>query len=171
MITIQRFHVYHPLTDITLFACIGADDGSVKLIQIQFGIQTTSGALEIKTADHPIVKRWARLIEGFLDIQNRDLSEIAVSLDWCTPFQRTVLTATRSIPWATTVSYSELARISGYPRAVRAVATVMRHNRFPLVIPCHRVIKKNGSCGGFSGCSKGQMVQLKRKLLENEARV
>ena len=56
----------------------------------------------------------------------------------------------------------------GRPNAVRAVANVMRNNRFPMIIPCHRVIKSNGTTGGFAGQVQGRMVKLKRRLLEHE---
>jgi methylated-DNA-[protein]-cysteine S-methyltransferase len=58
--------------------------------------------------------------------------------------------------------------MSGFPRAVRAVASVMRNNRFPLAVPCHRVVKKNGAVGGFGGQIKGSKVNLKRRLIESE---
>jgi len=63
-----------------------------------------------------------------------------------------------------TLSYGELAMISGYPLAARAVGTAMKNNPFPFVIPCHRVIKSDGSLGGFFGAE-----EMKRKLIEMES--
>jgi len=63
----------------------------------------------------------------------------------------------------TTVSYGELASISGIPRGARFIGNCMAKNRFPVLIPCHRVIKSNGSTGNFSGG-----VDIKEFLLEHE---
>ena len=59
-----------------------------------------------------------------------------------------------------TLSYGELAMISGYPLAARAVGTAMKNNPFPFVIPCHRVIRSDGTLGGFFGAE-----EMKRKLI------
>jgi len=85
-----------------------------------------------------------------------------------TPFTKKVLRAAGRIPWGETISYAELARRAGRPRAARGAATVMRNNRFPLIIPCHRVIKSNGKIGGFMGKQTGAPIELKKQLLERE---
>jgi len=51
----------------------------------------------------------------------------------------------------TTISYSELAKRAGYPRAIRAVATAVGKNPIPLIIPCHRIIRSSGEIGKYSG--------------------
>lgn len=66
-------------------------------------------------------------------------------------FKRKVLGALATIPYGKTVSYEELAILSGYPKAVRAVGTVMKHNPLPFVLPCHRVIRKTGDLGNYGG--------------------
>ncbi len=80
-----------------------------------------------------------------------------------TPFTQSVYAALSSIPFGSTVSYEELARLAGHPKAVRAVATLCRRNPLPLLIPCHRVIRKDGSLGGYS-----QGLMLKKQLLAFE---
>lgn len=67
-----------------------------------------------------------------------------------THLQRAVWIALTKIPFGETVSYSALAEYVGFPRAVRAVASACGANPLPLIIPCHRVIAKDGSLGGFS---------------------
>jgi len=57
-----------------------------------------------------------------------------------TDFQRKVVTAVRNLGFGETASYGELAKRVGHPGAARAVGTVMRKNRFPIIIPCHRVL-------------------------------
>jgi len=66
------------------------------------------------------------------------------------PFRRAVLEVCRRIPYGRTASYAELARLAGNPKAVRAAGGAMAHNPLPLVIPCHRVLRSDGSVGGFS---------------------
>lgn len=83
-----------------------------------------------------------------------------------TEFQRRVLEQTRKIGYGRTLSYGELAQRAGFPRAARGVGTVMAHNRFPVIIPCHRVIASQGKLGGYSGpqgvCLKAQLLTLER---------
>lgn len=80
-------------------------------------------------------------------------------------FRRKVLEACRKVPYGSTVSYGELARAAGNPRAARAVGSAMAQNPLPLLIPCHRVLRSDGSIGGFSapGC-----VQQKKRMLKLE---
>lgn len=68
-----------------------------------------------------------------------------------TPFQRSVWEALQEIPYGTTISYSELADRIGDPNAVRAVGLANARNPIPIIIPCHRVIGKDGSLTGFGG--------------------
>ena len=83
-----------------------------------------------------------------------------------TDFQRRVLNATRRIRYGKTLTYGQLAEKAGFPRAARGVGTVMSSNRFPIVIPCHRVVASGGKPGGYSS---PQGVSLKLRLLAMEA--
>jgi len=75
----------------------------------------------------------------------------ALSLDpRGTPFQLRVWQELRRIPWGQTISYGELARRVGNPKASRAVGQANAVNPIPLIIPCHRVIAAGGSLGGYS---------------------
>jgi AraC family transcriptional regulator of adaptative response/methylated-DNA-[protein]-cysteine methyltransferase len=66
-----------------------------------------------------------------------------------TAFQRLVLDHLRQIPYGETRSYSEVAEAIGDPNAVRAVARACATNPVPLLIPCHRVTRKDGSLAGY----------------------
>jgi O-6-methylguanine DNA methyltransferase len=79
------------------------------------------------------------------------------------PFTEKVLEALKKVPFGEVVSYSELAALAGSDRASRAVGTICRLNQYPLFFPCHRVISKGGSLGGFALGSP-----LKTTLLEFE---
>lgn len=81
-----------------------------------------------------------------------------------TDFQRQVWQALAAIPWGQTVSYAELAARIGRPRAVRAVGAANGANPLPIVLPCHRVIGRDGSLTGYAGG-----LEIKRQLLALEA--
>jgi methylated-DNA-[protein]-cysteine S-methyltransferase len=91
--------------------------------------------------------------------------DLAIDLDHCTPFQRQVVQACRAIEAGSTRSYRDLAVACGSPRAARAVGNVMRSNRYPLVVPCHRVIGSNGKLCGFTS---PQGLAMKQRLLDRE---
>jgi methylated-DNA-[protein]-cysteine S-methyltransferase len=80
-----------------------------------------------------------------------------------TPFQLATWRALTTIPFGETISYEELARRVGRPSASRAVGAANGANPLPIVVPCHRVIGKNGSLTGFGGG-----LNTKRALLELE---
>jgi methylated-DNA-[protein]-cysteine S-methyltransferase len=96
-----------------------------------------------------------------------DFCDVPLDLDDYTEFQRAVVQCCRTIPIGQTISYGALASIAGRPRAARAVGQVMAHNRFPLIVPCHRVVGSHGSLGGFSAQDG---LAMKRRLLALEAR-
>ena len=68
-----------------------------------------------------------------------------------TPFQLSVLNELQRIPYGETRSYQDIADSVGRPKAVRAVGAANGRNPLPIVIPCHRVVGKNGSLTGFGG--------------------
>ena len=82
-----------------------------------------------------------------------------------TKFQVKVWKYLIKIPKGSTKNYSEVAKAIGKPLAVRAVASAIGKNPYPSQIPCHRVIRSDGSLGGYSG--KGG-VKTKKKLLKKE---
>jgi len=68
-----------------------------------------------------------------------------------TPFQRRVWAGLQEIPYGETISYGELARWVGSPRAVRAVGRANGANPIAVIVPCHRVIGANGTLTGYGG--------------------
>src|SRR3989344_8452173 len=80
-----------------------------------------------------------------------------------TKFQWKVLEATMAIPLGETRSYQWVARRIGSPKAARAVGQALRRNPYPVVIPCHRVIRADGSLGGYAGGSGGRKAVLLKK--------
>jgi O-6-methylguanine DNA methyltransferase len=80
-------------------------------------------------------------------------------------FKQKVLDAVRKIPKGKTMSYKEVAELTGSPNAYRAVGNILNKNNNPK-IPCHRVIRSNGKIGGYN---KG--VKIKKYLLKKEGRL
>lgn len=114
------------------------------------------------------------LAPGRLDGAARQLDEyfarrrrrfdLQVDLRLAHGFRRVVLGHLQAIPYGTTQSYSAVARAAGRPAAVRAAAGACSHNPLPLVIPCHRVVRSDGSIGEYGGG-----VEAKRALLTMES--
>ncbi|MEO7073174.1 MAG: methylated-DNA--[protein]-cysteine S-methyltransferase [Rhodanobacter sp.] len=90
-----------------------------------------------------------------------------------TPFQLAVWMALRQIPYATTISYGELARRIGKPAASRAVGAANGRNPLSIIVPCHRVIGANGKLTGFGGGlpTKQFLLQLEQRTLRDERAV
>jgi methylated-DNA-[protein]-cysteine S-methyltransferase len=78
-------------------------------------------------------------------------------------FEGDVIRALADVPYGGLVSYGDLARAAGHPRAWRALGTVMAGNELPVILPCHRVVRSDGSLGRY-----GDDPSWKRRLLELE---
>lgn len=81
-----------------------------------------------------------------------------------TSFQRKVYLALLDVPRGTTITYGELASRIGC-KSAQAVGQALRKNPFAPEVPCHRVVAKDGSLGGFHGQREGEMIERKRALL------
>ena len=92
-----------------------------------------------------------------------DFLDVELDLEGLTPFQRAVCEALRGVPYGETVTYGELAALAGHPNAQRAVGTFCAHNRFSIIVPCHRVVAAGG-IGSYGSLGVGY----KRRLLELE---
>lgn len=90
--------------------------------------------------------------------------DVPLDLRLSSGFRRTVLTLLPDIEYGTTASYTEIAEAAGRPRAVRAVGTACATNPLPVFVPCHRVIRSDGSMSRYAGG-----VDVKRALLNLEA--
>ncbi len=82
-----------------------------------------------------------------------------------TNFQKMVWTELKKIPFGETRTYKEIAIAIGKPKAARAVANACGKNPYPIIIPCHRVVRSDGTIGGFTGDGG---VEKKRQLLRQE---
>lgn len=77
--------------------------------------------------------------------------DVAIDFLKGTEFQRLVWHGLQQIPYGSIITYGELARAIGRPRAVRAVGAANGANPVPILVPCHRVVASGGKLGGYSG--------------------
>jgi methylated-DNA-[protein]-cysteine S-methyltransferase len=109
--------------------------------------------------EHPLATRLAAYFAGGAE----DFTDVTLDLSWCTPFQHAVATALRAVPRGETVTYGELAALAGHPGASRAAGSFCAHNRFGIIVPCHRVVAADG-LGGYGSLG----ADYKRRLLALE---
>jgi len=141
----------------------------VGLIRIVFDNGQWDAALEdLGRRVGPVVEDRAPLaavleqLDEYFDGQRQEFT-IDVDLRLANGFRRTALEHLRTIPYGETESYAEVAEAAGSPRAMRAVGSACANNPVPLVIPCHRVVRSDGTLGGYGGGLK-----IKSTLLEME---
>lgn len=91
------------------------------------------------------------------------LDDLPIDETQGTAFHRALWQFTRAIPYGSTRTYSDLAASAGHPRAARAVGQCMALNPLPIIIPCHRVVGRDGTLRGFGGG-----LEMKRALLSME---
>jgi methylated-DNA-[protein]-cysteine S-methyltransferase len=103
------------------------------------------------------------MLERYFRGERVDFGDVELAFDDQTRFQRALADALRAVRWGEVVSYRELARAAGAPNAQRAAGTFCAQNRFPLLVPCHRVVGADG-IGGYGSLG----VAYKRRLLELE---
>lgn len=112
-------------------------------------------SLEKHFGVHPIQGSspfFEKLNQQLYDYFEGNRNQFSLPLDLCgTPFQQLAWQTLLTIPYGTTISYQQQAIQLGNPKAVRAVASANRANKIAILIPCHRVIGKNGSMTGYGG--------------------
>jgi methylated-DNA-[protein]-cysteine S-methyltransferase len=116
-------------------------------------------------ADPAALARWVEQLEAYFRGERLAWKPEEIALDSLGfgLFEVAVYTTLLSIPAAATVSYGILAEMAGYPRAARAVGNAMAANPIPVVVPCHRVIRADGSLGRY-----GDDPAWKERLLTHE---
>lgn len=112
-----------------------------------------------------MIREVATRLRAFAEGEPVDFDDVSLDVAHLTPFGETVTQHCRQITWGETLSYAELAAECGRPGAARAVGNVMRNNRFPLMVPCHRVLASGGGLGGYSAPDG---LAMKRRLLAME---
>ncbi len=120
---------------------------------------------EVLAEDRAALRRWSGQLEAYFRGERLGwtLDEVDLHGLGVPDFAARVYEALLAIPAAETISYGGLAELAGYPRAARAVGNAMASNPLPIVVPCHRVIKSDGSYGNY-----GSDPAYKVLLLEHE---
>jgi O-6-methylguanine DNA methyltransferase len=89
------------------------------------------------------------VLEQYFNGKRRDFSDVKVDPKG-TDFQKKVWEALSKVRYGEIVTYEEIAKRAGNEKAVRATASAVRNNPIPIIIPCHRVVRKDGSIGNYS---------------------
>jgi methylated-DNA-[protein]-cysteine S-methyltransferase len=127
-------------------------------------LETLADRISPRILHHPArLDDAARELDEYFDGRRRAFS---LNLDWrlSAGFREIVLRHLSDIAYGHTASYATVAELAGRPKAVRAVGTACATNPLPVVVPCHRVIRSDGSMGGYLGG-----LDAKTTLLELEA--
>lgn len=123
------------------------------------GLEWEIIGLQISPLLEGLIGKW---VESYSKKRQPDVV-LPVVLDGLPPYTTRVLSILRDIPFGISLSYKELAEITGNPQGARAVGNACSRNPCPLVIPCHRILASASGLGGFSGG-----VQIKKVLLDFE---
>jgi methylated-DNA-[protein]-cysteine S-methyltransferase len=118
----------------------------------------------------PAPPQVAKAIGGITAVlagEGAELRRIELDLAGVKPFDRRVADVARTIPAGETLTYGEIATRLGVPGEAREVGAALGRNRFPIIVPCHRVVAANGKLGGFSAPGG---ARTKLRLLEIERR-
>lgn len=156
---INPFDVSYALGPTKFGECLIAFHDS-KLCYVKFNNKDASKALRsdfpraILKQDEQLSRYLPSIFEGSVEL---DLLLVG------TDFQVEVWKELMKVPFGRTASYEDIAIAIGRPKSVRAVANAVGKNKLTCVVPCHRIIAKNGGLGGFAGG-----LELKTRLLEHE---
>ncbi|MDK9738736.1 methylated-DNA--[protein]-cysteine S-methyltransferase [Vibrio sp. D404a] len=152
---IKRFTYYtSPLGIVTIQGC---DDG---LLGVWFETHTTKPEeLGVQDDAFALFAETKRQLDGYFSGKLNNFS-IPVAAEG-TPFQQSVWQALMRIPFGETWSYQQLADEIGNPKAVRAVGLANGKNPVSIIVPCHRVIGKNGKLTGYAGGVERKSALLK----------
>lgn len=130
----------------------------VGLVRVAFAVEGFDQVLDTlaRRVSARVLRAPARLdpavreLEEYLDGRRRGF-DLPLDLTLTSGFRREVVRRLSDIPYGQTASYATVAALAGSPRAVRAVGTACATNPLPLVVPCHRVVRSDGTVGRYAG--------------------
>ncbi len=162
---VRTRRLYTPLGEMLA----GATDGGLCLLEFAHRKRFTAQMKSLqrfvgppRTGSHPLLDTLKNQLDEYF-AGNRRRFDLPLLLAG-TPFQEKVWRALRAVPYGETISYAELAGRVGSPGGGRAVGRANGDNRIAIVVPCHRIVRADGSPGGYSGG-----LDRKRRLLALEA--
>jgi methylated-DNA-[protein]-cysteine S-methyltransferase len=161
-LTLAHTTIDSPIGPLALFATeLGL--ARVALAPFDALVWRLAGALGARPVDQPERLDGARRQLGQYFDRLRRVFDLKLDLGLVGGFTRAVLKEVNLLPYGHVRSYGEIAAALGRPRAARAVGNACAANPVPLVVPCHRVIRADGSLGGYAG-----REDIKRALLRLE---
>jgi methylated-DNA-[protein]-cysteine S-methyltransferase len=155
----ETYHCFvkSPIGDLILVA---SDKG---LQAVHFDSKASKKMASTEKKNHPILQTTAQQIKEYFSGARKDF-DVPLAAEG-TPFQHQAWRALLKIPYGKTISYQAQASRLGDIKKARAVGTANSRNPIAIIVPCHRVIAKNGSLSGYAGG-----VNIKTFLLEHELR-
>lgn len=150
----HRFHYEMPIGTI----CIEAENEKITGLYLD-------GEMDENECETELIREAHRQLSEYFK-QERTEFDLPLQLHG-TEFQKRVWKALQTIPYGETRSYGELAKMTGNPKACRAVGGANHRNRILIVVPCHRVIGADGSLVGFGGGldAKAFLLELEKQKL------
>ncbi|MCS4486944.1 methylated-DNA--[protein]-cysteine S-methyltransferase [Staphylococcus americanisciuri] len=103
----------------------------------------------IQTSTHPVIHQIANELEAYFHGASKQF-KTPIAYVVGTPFQQEVWHALQQLSYGEQVTYSTIAKAIGKPKSVRAVSTAIGLNPLSIIVPCHRVLRKDGRLGGFN---------------------
>lgn len=116
--------------------------------------------------DQASIRPFVRQLDEYF-AGERESFDVPLDLSTASPFAQRVLRATVRVPFGHLVTYKSIAREIGEPGATRAVGNALGSNPIPIVVPCHRVVRSDGSLGGYTGGTdiKRHLLTLEKAML------
>jgi methylated-DNA-[protein]-cysteine S-methyltransferase len=172
--------IHHALDRIASYGAVETPLGTLHLVATDDGLARVffPGAQELDVEDWccrndlvPLhdeeeIEPYAHQLQSYLAGDRMEF-DLPVDLRTVTPFMRDVLETLRTIPYGAVRNYREIAIEIGNPNAQRAVGNAVKRNPVPIVVPCHRVIKTDGTIGAYAGgpLIKERLLKLEGALL------
>ncbi len=147
---------YAVLTD-TPVGTLGLVEGSKGLMRLRYSRDEDEFLARVlrEFGDRPFLRdpmdRVRRELDRYFAGRQLDFEKLRFDLSAVPPFERRVLEATARIPPGRVSTYAQVAAKAGNPRASRAAGNALNHNPVAIVVPCHRVVRSDGSLGGYGG--------------------
>lgn len=141
---------------------IGIETNQKGISKIILGIKKSS----TNTTPDVYIKKIIPLLKNYFQGKKVEFN-LSYDISYLPIFTQRVLKETKKIPYGSIITYSELAQKIGKPKAYRAIGQALARNPLPIIIPCHRVTRKDGSLAGFSAGLKWKRILLK---LESECK-
>ncbi|GEM_PF-202652 len=115
----------------------------------------------------PLLDKLLKRLEDYFSGKKVDFTEFTLNFSMIPDTYRHIYTVLMKIPYGAVISYSQLAELSGIRKGAMTVGNAMSKNPFPILVPCHRVIRKDGKIGGFSAGKDKKIFLLKLELKDS----